>query len=182
MGNRIQTRECAACGRRYDVLYHHREGWSALEREDLDDLRCPACDGSEFVPIIGAASGIQLGGSAGVGKHFPYYDRALGCEVTSHQHRTWLMTHHPNGTRRADRLLPTEGAVDFVAEAEKEFAARDRREAGYQEMIASYEGDPELREAYGRWKESMRGDRDRFHVDRRSSDELYAETRRRTTY
>lgn len=118
---RIQTRRCG-CGRSYDLLEHPPGEWSALDRKDIDDLSCPGCGASEHEIVIGTATGIQLGGDAGVSKIYPYFDRSLGVEVRSHQHRQWLMKNEPDGTPRQFPLVPVEGDFDELAELRRKRA------------------------------------------------------------
>ena len=96
---RIETRGCGSCGRRYEIL-HHRDGPGALDQPvgKEDDLSCPGCGGNSYRELIGGGQGIQLGGSAGQGRIYPYYDRGLGhggdgrgVYVESAAHRQRLM-------------------------------------------------------------------------------------------
>lgn len=130
---RIQTRRCS-CGKSYDLLEHPPGQWSALDRPDIDDLSCPGCGKLEHEVVIGMASGIQLGGSAGVSKLYPYFDRALGCEVRDHQHRQWLLKHEPDGTPREFPLVAVEGDFDELAELKRK-RALDREVAEEAEEI-----------------------------------------------
>jgi hypothetical protein len=179
----MQGRRCRPCGRDYSILFVRGEG-AAVDRPEaeIDDLTCPSCGADDYEVVIGLASGIQLGGDAGVGRNFPYFDHALGVEVRSAQHRRWLMQHNADGTRRAVPLVPTEGGFDPVADFEREQAERDRRYAGYLEMLEQEQADPELREARARWNEAQAGDRARFHRERTANDALHEDSRRRTSY
>lgn len=80
-------------------------------------------------------TGIDLGGAAGVGRMFPYFDRALGCEVNSATHRRWLLTHYPDGRVREFALRPTDGAWCPEEEIKEEVREREADEKAYNEYI-----------------------------------------------
>jgi hypothetical protein len=147
---RIETRKCA-CDRKYDVLWTRTgegkvEEPSALDRPELDDLRCPACDGTDYRVVIGLATGIELGGAGGVGKHYPYFDRALKCWVDSAQHRRRIC--------KERNLIPAED-IDLVADYSRIQSERDAAEAEYQAVEKQYREDPEYRETYGKLMERL---------------------------
>jgi putative FmdB family regulatory protein len=70
-----------------------------------------ACDvcGDPMLKLVTAVRPLWTGDVGGVGKHFPYFDRTLNCEVTSNQHRQRLC--------RERGLTPTDGDYDFAEEA-----------------------------------------------------------------
>jgi len=150
----IFTRRCTACAREYDVL-----AWgfdkkvqdftklSALDREPEDDLRCPSCDEAGFVALVPrVAEGQAMQPSAG-GTMYPYFDRGLGCEVRSAQHRRWLMIHHPDGTPRESRLYATEGAYDSLAELDRRRNANEDLDRRLKAQREEEDADGELRRA-----------------------------------
>lgn len=149
---RTERRRCTACSHEYDVLHDMRPQYrglppTSLDNEDMDDVSCPKCHAAEFDKILAGGTGIQLGGDAGAGRHFPYWDPSLMCNVRSAQHRRWLMTHHPNGELREVKLRPTEGAFDPAAEGQKLFDERARAVERAKEDQRRQDADPEIRRA-----------------------------------
>lgn len=90
----ILTRRCPS-GHEWNLLDF--KGLSNLDRPDIDNLTCPQCD-EVGESVIALGMGIELGGSAGAGRDYPYFDRALtdpdthwpGVWVQSAQHRRQL--------------------------------------------------------------------------------------------
>ena len=85
----IQTRQCARCATRYDVLVVRGEVVGGLDTPE-GGTECPSCLAAEFMPLVTAGTGIDLGGEGGAGRFYPRFDRGLGCTVMSAAHRKQL--------------------------------------------------------------------------------------------
>jgi hypothetical protein len=127
----VHKRRCTDCHRVYHILETARHGPSALDREDddIDNLSCPSCDSTAYLPLIGSATGVDLGGEAGATSVYPRFDQGLGCIVKSRTHLRFLMDHNEDGTPRAIPLRPTEGEDPTGEFYEKQWAEEDRRKA-----------------------------------------------------
>lgn len=92
---RIIRRECLDCKVTHDLMWwpDAKDGIEHLSQDNEDpyDLTCPGCQGSNHRELIPIANAIWQGGDHGVGNIYPYFDRSLGCEVRSHNHRKQLM-------------------------------------------------------------------------------------------
>lgn len=110
-----QHRRCLDCGKTYDVLQDLRfpdnPFSSLIPGKELEDLSC-YCGSTSHEVVIRSGKGVDLGGEAGATAEYPRWDRGLGCEVKSAQHRRWLMRHHPDGTPRDIPLRPIESSTD----------------------------------------------------------------------
>jgi len=126
----ITTRECSACKTKYD-LFEHMGEWGNLDQPDgkEDDLSCPKCAGTEYRSIVALGRGIELGDEAGVGKHYPRYDRGLQCIVKSAAHRRQLC--------KERGLVPVDGDVNLERSMDEqiEHNTRTERYAAYQDKL-----------------------------------------------
>jgi hypothetical protein len=131
----IEARKCTPCGRVYELLFFKRQGYSALCKDDIDDLTCPDCDSAEYTPHLHVGIGVELGGEAGATSRYPRSDKGLGCIVRDAAHHRWLMKHHPNGEKRDIPLQPAHGenVLDFY---EKQWSASERRQKAAAEQKA----------------------------------------------
>lgn len=73
-------------------------------------------------------------------ERFPYFDRGLGCVVTSKAHRLEVC--------RQQGVLPIDGDVDLEGAHRRRRAQMEREEAEYRELEDRYEHDP----AFARWR------------------------------
>jgi hypothetical protein len=155
---RTEVRRCLDCSERFEVLedlraQHAAQPYTSLDRRarDIDDLACPACRGERFEVMLSVGQGIQMGGDAGVGRDFPYFDRGLGMHILSAQHRAQVC--------RSRGLVPMEEsgakAIGDVYRARELAAERD--EAAYNEMRREQEADPVMREAAARMQTMLAG-------------------------
>jgi hypothetical protein len=147
------------CGNRFQALFRpvaERDEQGQVVRVkgqiqygvQLVDEACPSCGSTDLEDgKLMPATGIELGGAGGVGKHYPYFDRALGCEVNSAQHRRWLMKHHPDGTPRDFELRPTDGAWDPDEELKPEIRQAEEDKAVYDAYVDEMTNGPQ-RAAY----------------------------------
>lgn len=136
----MRARRCLECDKSYDVLSFRECTW-AIDHPLLDNPHipkpmreelieagalevCPDCDSEKFKALASVGRGVMLGGSAGVGKHYPRFDRGLGCEVRSHQHRQEIC--------KRRNLEPVEGASGIIEHVVAREAAEDRAEEEYQ--------------------------------------------------
>lgn len=120
---------CKQCTLVYEVLHHERHnrhgGGILVERmrthDESDDWQlCPCCGSDEIVETLGGVgNGIALGGEAGVGRRFPYFDHGMGVWVKSQEHR--------REQYKAHGLIPTEGETKGLWDelADKERAERE---------------------------------------------------------
>ena len=125
----ILRRRCPIDGLEFDLLSVRGE-LSALDHPDVDHLGCPTC-GAEGYAIVASFLPKDLGGEAGVGKLYPYYDHGLGTHVRDVGHHRWLMEHEPNGQKREARLRQTHGDVEFEADCDKRKSEMEASEARY---------------------------------------------------
>jgi len=118
----VKTRRCPE-GHLHDVLMWPDGYTLSQDNPTGTDLRCPTCaappDAHEEVFTAGTA--INTGGEHGVGKRYPYFDRAFGCEVRSAQHRAQLCKRH--------NVVPLEGAGASVVEEQARQLARAAQES-----------------------------------------------------
>ena len=134
----IQQRECV-CGRRYEIL-RHPQGDTNLDRDDIDDLSCPACGSLEHVVKIGA------GTTAGRWRSYPCYDENLQMQLESHDH--WLRAMKE---RNLEPLEPQE--IENIIQRQRNRAADD--EASYREYTREMADDPD----YQMMQDRLRGAR-----------------------
>ncbi|MCP4307310.1 MAG: hypothetical protein GY788_21060 [bacterium] len=112
--------------------------FSALDREDFENLSCPACDGLEFSLVPSASIAIDTGGEHGVGRIYPYYDNGLCCEVRSKKHRAALC--------RQRGIVPVDGDVDLESDVSRQIRENKETMAAYEEDMALLHDDPAGRE------------------------------------
>jgi hypothetical protein len=147
IAHKYNNRACESCGLAFEVMWLCGTWIVAHPGDDAPEFAetCPGCGGSRIVRLVPEASGrgINLGGEAGVGRHFPYYDRALNTWVRSHQHRRWLMTHNADGTDRAVKLAPTDGAVDFEELGAEEARAIEEEDRAWKAQQDYLENGPD---------------------------------------
>lgn len=133
---RTRWRWCMGCGVEYSVLEHNGIA-IGMERED-DGTGCPRCNNEEFLPVASIGTGIELGGEAGVGRHYPYFDRGLGQPISSAAHRRRVMKKH--------NLTAVEGDFDLERmisqDQDERNAVKDRVKA----QQDRYEHAPEFRD------------------------------------
>lgn len=120
-----RDRKCSGCGAMYEVLVlgsmaeiHPIDPGAAVRTDGK--IRCTRCGSAEYTDVFNTSfTPVGLGGEAGVGRFYPYRDRALGpgpdgmgIEVRDAKHREWLMTHTPSGRVREERLIPLDTTSD----------------------------------------------------------------------
>lgn len=94
----VKLRECSNCKKRYALLSRMVAGseeLSALDNDDIENLRCPQCGNEGYRTIVASATGVELGGEAGATSRYPRWDNGLGCWVKSKDHLKQLLTHVP---------------------------------------------------------------------------------------
>lgn len=148
----ILKRRCPVDGTVFDLLEVRGE-LSALNHDDLDHLGCPVC-GAEGESVIAGFLPKDLGGQGGVSKDFPYFDRGLGCVVNDAKHRRWLLEHYPDGRRRPEKLIPTDGDFDFEEIAAEQERSNEKIDRAHREQQEYMEHGPD-RAAYARIREIM---------------------------
>jgi len=130
----LLSRRCSDCAHAYDVI--EKAGvFIGVDRDD-DQPICPKCGGAEFSNRITLGRGIELGDEGGVGKTYPYYDRGLGCWVSSAKHRKQIC--------RERNLIPVEGHLDIEKEARRveKWDEQDQAEAEYEQYLRDLEEHP----------------------------------------
>lgn len=125
----IENRKCPD-GHRYEVLVMQGEVCGL----DADHPNCPTCGSTEFERLVGGAIGIDLGGEAGVGKLYPYFDRGLMTYVKSAKHRREIC--------KARGLVPVDGDIDLDADRRKQDAAESEVRRKYHEIKDHEDNDP----------------------------------------
>ena len=137
----IRVRQCVSCEHRYDVL--DMNGLVTSCDRDDDEPICPVCDEPEFRRIISQA---HPAGDAGV-IDYPYFDRGLGREIKSSQHRRQVcqeLNVQPWDNARDDD-------VDYmIAEQERPVEAARAR---YNAAAERYQQDPDIQRHMAREKE-----------------------------
>lgn len=157
------------CGKEYDTLTLRGVTW-ALEHPVLDNSQltqaqreklcsegyfdcCPSCDSTDRMRLTKAGLGIRLGGAAGQGRLYPYFDRGLGMHIETAAQRDRVM---------AERgLVPLENDLCPIAATEAREAAEDRAEAAYQEQAREDATDSDLmqtQDLYQRVMDEQGGD------------------------
>lgn len=156
----ILRRKCPVDGKVFELL-SIRGVLSALDHPDLEHLGCPDC-GAEGEAILSGFLPKDLGGDAGAGRWYPYYDRGLGggpdgrgILVRSAQHRKWLLKHHPSGAKRDIPLLPTDGDFDPEEELNERTRLQEASEKAYREQMDELEHGPN-REAWGKLQDVLK--------------------------
>lgn len=130
-----ETRRCE-CGTTYSVLTHRGV---TLTIEATDDREtCPACASGAFKRVIGIPLGIELGGEGGVGRGYPYFDRALRCRVSSARHRRQIM--------KRKGLVAVDGDIDLEGDARKEAAENAATLARYHQYGDDLDNHPDFAE------------------------------------
>lgn len=163
----LHRRRCRSCDHEFPVISHRRwdpkarattpwhyftEDHPVWDEEGLTDeqknalaegghlYECPKCFSSDLASIVAVGIGIRLGGEAGVGREYPYFDRTLGMHIKSAQHHRRVQKRM--GIRQVDNAM--EHVIDEHGRIESE---NDRHEAAYQEMLRQQADDPEIRQA-----------------------------------
>lgn len=131
----MRSRKCRDCGTAYSVLEHRGEILTVESDDDRDT--CPKCASNEYEEIVTAGTGIELGGEASYGKIYPYFDRGLGCRVSSAKHRRQLMK---------ERGLQPLGGADLQDMAQKNTSAREERKRRLAARMDEYENHPDFAE------------------------------------
>lgn len=145
----IRERRCNGCGSTYEVLV-----LGSMARivamtgavGEAETLRCAKCGDGTYTEVFNTQfTPTGLGGEAGVGRFYPYYDRALGpgkgLLVKDAKHREWLMRHEPNGTPREERLIPLDSKTDSATRgtwediADAEAAENEQIDNDYKAMV-----------------------------------------------
>ncbi len=160
----ILHRRCPVDGRVFDLLFLNGE-MTALDDDNIDQLGCPECHTTGEI-IVGSFLPKDLGGEAGVGKMYPYDDKALGCRVRDAAHHRWLLTHEPNGSLRDEPLVQTHGEFNFEDICDEAGRRTEKSEKAYRAQQEELVHGPN-REAYGKLCEVLR--------DRREIDRLFGE-------
>lgn len=107
---------------------------AAIESGSL--LECPECFGIDLEVIIEAGVGVRLGGEAGVGREYPYFDRSLGMRISSARHHREVQ--RAMGIEQADNAM--EASLD---EARRRIASNNEAEQQYQKMLRQQASDPD---------------------------------------
>ena len=111
--------------------------------DDPENLTCPECDSAVFTPTMNTAMPIWLGGDHAVGRHYPHYNRGLGCTVQSHKHYYELC--------EARGLHPVEGDIDLEKDAMRRDTKHKTALARWARLKDYYKNGPDqdLRKAWG---------------------------------
>ena len=127
----IETRLCK-CDFIYEILTH---GGESINMDDnTTEIVCPKCGKDDFKLQVGVGTGIALGDEGGYGKHYPYFDRALGVRVSSAAHRKKIC--------KARGLTPVDG--DFNPENKKETAFVEKADKRWKDLQDRYDNSPEF--------------------------------------
>jgi len=127
----LETRLCK-CGEIYEILTHRGE---AVNMDDeAEGVLCPKCGSEEFAVQVGAGTGINLGDEGGYSKHYPYFDRALNCRVSSAAHRKKLC--------KERGLIPVDG--DMEIENKEETVWREGAERKWKDLQDRYDNHPDF--------------------------------------
>lgn len=132
----LLSRRCSGCGTCYEVV-EKRGVFVGMDRAD-DRPTCPRCDSEHFDALITTGQGILLGGAAGAGSTYPYFDNGLGCYVESDAHRRRIC--------KERKLIPIDGDFDPVAEAARreDWAGQDRALAEHEQYLRDLEERPDF--------------------------------------
>lgn len=161
---RIVEKHCP-CGRVYELLRMADRDTNLAREENIDDLSCPACGGTEAVETFGTGRTLQVEGAG-----YPYFDAGLGELIQSRAHRREVMK----------RL----GVVDAEGEAETEMrrirgeqnAAHEKWKAEFERDQAMQADDPDIRQARARVADAVREAREK--ADRWTGVDVQAEVRK----
>jgi len=107
---------------------------------------CPVCESLDFTQFASIATGVRMGGEAGVGRDFPYFDRGLGMRISNHEQR--------EAEIKKRGLIPLEGQdVDFEGFEAARYKRLDAPRKRQQALEQQYQEDPEYKVAYGKLME-----------------------------
>ena len=137
-----RSRQCLDCDTKYDVIDFPKRGeilsyWPHRP----DDLPiCPACDGANFRSLIGIPLGVDLGDVAGVGKLYPYFDRALNCYIRNKNHRKQVC--------KEKGMVPVDGDLTLTLDAQlrSDEDGKDKIRRKYHAINDMYDNHPDFRE------------------------------------
>ena len=148
---KTEVHRCDECKTKFEVFTHGKHV-SVFDRDD-DVLACPSCDSDSFTRTIQVgAQGIELGGPAGVGRCYPYYDRSLRMTIQSKQHRQQVC--------RKAGLIAVDSKVD-TSGVEADLREERRRVERYRKYVHDLDHSPHFREYRelrdkGRWADQVR--------------------------
>jgi hypothetical protein len=121
------------CGETFDEFVDYGEGESAS-----DTKPCPKCGaGASWNP------GSNIDRSS---ERFPYFDRGLGIEVQSKQHRRDICANPRKYGINSDGLIPVDGDWDADREMSKIDSENQKNLKGYDEYVEKLEHSPAFRE------------------------------------
>lgn len=162
----FRERDCNGCGGRYEVLLIGSR--PAIRVSDGALAVCPECGAEGFRDVPNTSFfAVGLGGDAGVGKFYPYYDRGLGVGkngrgvlVRDAAHRRHLLHYDTQGRKRDAPLIPVDsdsgsaktGTWDDIADRHQ--AEKEKDAAVYGEFVKELQEGPN-KESYHKVKEHI---------------------------
>ena len=147
--DKVVTHVCEQCGWRFDILECDNGMQLVVEFTYEEDPEpgptpCPLCLHTDHVRVFTAPLPVALGDIAGVGKHYPYFDRGLGMQINNHAQRQRVI--------KERNLIPLEGdtSVDIGAIEDRRLADIDKACQRWRDTDTMYQEHSDYKEAYHR--------------------------------
>ena len=133
----LQTRRCR-CDEEYDVLTHNGVSMLMADVEDDERLRCPSCGSDDHRVIIKRDSHGHRN-RASEDTMYPYYNKGLGCWLTSDEHKRRVMK---------EKGVVEAPGLDLAAQARDEGRLAEENAHEYNAIVEEMEGSGE----YADWR------------------------------